>query len=369
MRRINPHKEKRVSILELDRELDFEKVISNLKLNYDKPIQYLSGKHNLTHEEMTAMNGWKSKDNNDIYTVEHMNIADKVINYIVAIGYYENPLPEAKCVFLKAGNEVILQKNDRVTKQFVKVIFFDIDTKLYAIIEATKTQEDKVKSLLFGQGYALNKKEEWGKISKENLQFHWESDFFYWLLSKVGSTFNIETDSRYSIDIQDIFAVAHATAQDEYNSTSDGSNILGSVSALSGFGTNQNLYEAGIVFKFPNLHLVIKISEKSTCLLDLDDSYLIIPGEPAKKLTEDNTLVLITIYSILLPILKQNYNKETYTEPKIWTTEQSEIARKNWAFSAIVELCGDNDIYFEDLEPYINRRVSITNDVIQKITQ
>ena len=205
------------------------------------------------------------------------------------------------------------------------------------------------RQVLFGQGRGDNKKEEWKKINyKEILQFSWDSQFFYWLLSKIGSSFSHESDPEYTISLLDVSAVAQLTTEQEYDSTSKGANVLGSLPALSGLGTNQSVYEAGFAFQFPNMTLTLRMSDNSTCFINSSASNIIGENGESLNIEQDYVRVVLTIYGILLLTLKRKYNSDVAN--RLWTVSQEQFQRKNWALYVIRELCEENDISLDDVK-------------------
>ncbi len=352
-RRGRRKKEWRLSVWEMDKDLSLEDVVSNLQLDYNLPIDYLKEKNNLNANDKTLQNGWHPSNGEPSFNIKELTISETKIKYIHAIGYYEKADSKDRAI-IKSGNgaqDIIIPRHLRVFNRSCEAIFFDLNGKVYTVVEISPSEAARVRSVLFGQGRKENKKEEWKKINyKDVKQFKFDSKFFYWLLSKVGNEFLYNGKKDYNIKLLDVSAVAHATEQEEYDSTSTGTNILGSLPALSGLGSNQSVYEAGFTFKLPKISMTLRMSENSECFINLDNSNIENENGELLSVNHDTVYarVILTIYGILLITLKKSYNSEI--SDRAWTINDEQLQRKKWGLFVIKELCDENDISLKDIE-------------------
>ncbi|HDR8522608.1 TPA: hypothetical protein QC471_004566 [Bacillus toyonensis] len=156
-----------------------------------------------------------------------------------------------------------------------------------------------------------NKKEEWKKINTTNVgPYKFDIRFFYWLLSKNGTSFKIKTninqESTYEIKLKDISAVAQLADKEEYDSTSRGTNILGSLPALSGLGSNQSVYEAGFYFEVPAIEFYLRLEDNSTCFIDTSNSIIKKEDGSFASIKTEYIRCILTVNVILLITLKEN---------------------------------------------------------------
>ncbi|OMF59370.1 hypothetical protein BK139_13310 [Paenibacillus sp. FSL R5-0490] len=351
-------KEWRLSVWELDKDLTLEEVTKNLQLKYNLPIDYLKDRKDLNETEKTLQNGWHPGNGEDSFNIKEISIANNKIRYIHAIGYYEKAESKNKAVIKSEGTkDIIIPRHLRVFNRSCEAVFFELSGKVYTVIEVSPSEAGRVRSVLFGQGRKENKKEEWLKVNyKDVKQFKFDSKFFYWLLSKVGNEFEYEDKKDYKLNLYDVSAVAHSTDQEEYDSTSIGTNILGSLPALSGLGSNQSVYEAGFTFKLPKLSLTLKISENAECFINLDNSSATNDKGESVSVKDDTEYVrsILTIYAILLITLKKAYNSEI--SGGSWTTSEEESQRKKWGLFVINELCEENNITLEDIKELFKKQ-------------
>ncbi|OLN21498.1 hypothetical protein BTO30_14530 [Domibacillus antri] len=243
---------------------------------------------------------------------------------------------------------VVIERHLRVSNRYCSAVFFDLNGQIYVVVEVSLSEEGRVRSLLFGQGRQGNKKEEWKKLKFNNvLQFGFDSKFFYWLLSNVGKEFQHDSDKTYKIKLTDVSNVAQLTDKAEYDSKSTGTNVLGSLPALSGLGSNQSVYEAGFGFTLPKMSLTLRLADNSTCYINKDLSN--VTSEKGETLTVDHELVnvTLTVYVILLLTLKKSYNADI--EKKTWTHNEEASQRKKWALFVIGELCEENNVTLKDI--------------------
>jgi hypothetical protein len=351
-------KEMRLSVWELDKDLNLENVISNLQLNYNQSIDYLSDREDLPEIDRTLQNGWHPGNGETTFKINEIQIANEKIKYIHAVGYYEKAESKDRAIINgDIENGIVVPRHLRVFNRSCETIFFELNNRVYAVIEVSPSEEGKVRSVLFGQGRKENKKVEWKKINYQDVkQFKFDSKFFYWLLSKVGKEFCHESDPNYKISLVDVSAVAQLTDKEEYDSTSKGTNVLGSLPALSGLGSNHSVYEAGFSFNLPNMSLTLRISDNSTCYINLDASTVTNEKNESVSVKYEYVKVVLTVYVILLLTLKKSYNNDVSTGN--WTTDEEAFQRKQWGLFVIRELCVENEITLEDIKDLFEKNTT-----------
>ncbi|WP_026672419.1 hypothetical protein [Alkalihalobacterium bogoriense] len=364
-------KEWRLSVWELDKDLTLEDIVKNLQLKYNLPIDYLKERKDLHDLEKTLQNGWHPGNGEDTFKIKEVTIANNKIKYIHAIGYYEKAESKNRAIIENSGSkDIIVPRHLRVFNRSCEAVFFELSGKVYTVVEVSQSEAGRVRSVLFGQGRQENKKEEWKKVNyKDVKQFKFDSKFFYWLLSKIGNEFKYDDKKDYKLKLFDVSAVAHSTVQEEYDSTSIGTNILGSLPALSGLGSNQSVYEAGFTFKLPNLSLTLKISENSECFINLDKSRTENGKGESVTVNHDSEYVrvVLTIYSVLLITLKKTYNSEVSS--KSWTINEEESQRKKWGLVVINELSEENNITLEDIKDLFKKKEESQKKLSKLVTK
>lgn len=338
--------DKRLVIWAMDKVHTLESIIDVLKLNYNLPIGYLSDRDELSPYEKTLQIQWHSAAGKD-FSIENLKIGNVEYNYIFAIGKYEDSLGEKRAVI----DGRVLPREYRVFNKTVDAIFFENHGRIYCILDVSVSQEKRVRSVLFGQGYRKLKKEEWGKVQHEKLvQYTLDSDFFYWLFNKRGQKINIQpTNDKedYFINLIDIHAVSQLSEREVHDNKSEGAGVLGSIPTLSGLGINQNVYEGGLHILMPDMQLLTKVTKSCTCVLDSSRS--VIPHDGGVSYVMDEfPKTSILIYTILFPGLLSLYHTEKMSGE--WSAETGEKQRKVWALDVIKQLADDNAITMEDIE-------------------
>ncbi|WP_419890744.1 hypothetical protein [Paenibacillus xylanexedens] len=339
--------DKRLTIWAMDQMHTLDSIMGVLRMDYNLPIEYLSERDGLTTYEKTLQIEWRPADSEE-FSVETLQVGGEDYNYISAIGKYEDSLGETRAVI---DGRVVLPREYRVFNKTVDAIFFENHGRVYCILDVSVSQEKRVRSVLFGQGYKKLKKEEWGKVQHDKLvQYRLDSDFFYWLFNKRGQKINIQSvegKEDYIVSLIDIHAVSQLSEREVYDNKSEGADVLGSLPTLSGLGTNQSVYEGGLHIIMPDMQLLTKVTNSCTCVLDSVRSVISKEGETSNVMDEfPKTSILI--YTILFPGLLSRYHAEKINGE--WSAEKGEKQRKAWALDVIKQLASDNAITLEDIE-------------------
>ncbi|MFB5676447.1 hypothetical protein ACE3NQ_08600 [Paenibacillus terreus] len=338
--------DKRLVIWAMDQVHTLKSIIDVLRMDYNIPIDYLSERDDLTDYEKTLQIQWHPAASEG-FSIECLKIGDVEYNYISVIGKYEDLLGEKRAVI----DGRVLPREYRVFNKTVDVVFFENYGRVYCILDVSVSQEKRVRSVLFGQGYRKLKKEEWGKVQYDKLmQYTLDSDFFYWLFNKRGQKINIQPAKDredYFINLIDIHAVSQLSERDVHDNKSEGAGVLGSIPTLSGLGINQNVYEGGLHIIMPDMQLLTKVTKSCTCVLDSTRSVISKEGG-SSLIVDDFPKTSILIYTILFPGLLSLYHAEKINGE--WSAEKGEQQRKAWALDVIKQLASDNSITMEDIE-------------------
>lgn len=336
-------KEIRLTLLELDKQFTLDNIIQNLQLDYSKSIGYLSELRSVSSPDKILNNKWYPANNAETFTKATFNVGENSIEYVLASGFFEKPASEEQAIV----NGFVLPRERRVFNRTCEAIFFDLNGQVYCVIEVSQSEERNVRSILFGQGRGINKKEEWKNVKHKDIsQFTFDSSFFYWLISKKGAQFTLK-DSDFKFSLTDITAISNQTERLEYDSTNSGSNILGSSPALTALGSNHSVYEAGLSFRTPNMKLLLRLSETSTCYLNVDKSFVTKATNENVNVKQELTSVVLNIYCVILLTLKEAYNSSPDKR------EQTVTQRKDWALLVIRTLCEENDIPLDEIKKLI----------------
>lgn len=340
----------RLVVWALDPLLDLENLRELLQRNYNHPIDFLAGNENLPTFEKVLQNKWISPESDKAIKISEMDILEENFKFISAIGTYETNLGEDRSII----NGTVLPRQVRVFNHAVKVLFFEFFGRVYCILEVTKSHESKIRSALFGQRRKA-RMEEWGKIEyKEPLPFMFSSKFYYWLFGKKGESLKLEEDdTNKEINLIDVSAVSHLADKDAYDSSSTGADILGgSVSALSGLGSNEEVYQAGFKLTIESTNLMISFGLNGICIVDLDTCYYNKESEEIRRFFQtDFEYFILIIYGVTLPKLLEMFNTEV--DNKVWNDQLENGLRKQWALKVIKNLSVHNNIFLSDLETII----------------
>lgn len=280
--------------------------------------------------DKTLINGWLPK-NGEHFQIDSIDIQGAEVRYISAIGRYEIASSPSRAII----DNRVLPREYRIFNKAVNAVFFELHGRVYCVLEVSVSQEGKVRSVLFGQGYK-HKKTEWGKVASKQLpQFSLDSRFFYWIFSKRGQQLNVVLeDSPFVLNILDVSAVSQLSDRNVHDNRNEGPDVLGSVPALSGLCINQNVYEGGFHLLINNIQLYCRFSSDCTCALDSSRS-IITRGENVAPVINDFPNLAITVYTLLVLGLLATFHRETQVGG--WTVVEENEQRKKWALQVILE--------------------------------
>lgn len=338
-------RETRVVVWGMDPKITLDEVPKLLRMDYNTSINYLTDKKHLSYNEKHLLNEWVSPKRNKTFTISQKKLAGEDVRFIQAVGKYETAASVNKAII----DNQVLPREYRVFNHTVDAVFFEVEGRVYCALEASSTQEGKVRSALFGQGRKEKKKEEWGKVDYQKIAaFSIDSKFFYWLFSKRGTTLKlpIGKGKTYEINLVDISAVSQLADKNAYDNKSEGADVLGSLPALSGLGTNQSVYEGGIHLTNNDVTLKMSIHYDCSCYIDSGRSTLTSQSQ-VNNIDNDFPGFVLVIYKLLFPGMFALHNQETRLGH--WDQAKEEVQRKNWALKVIKELSDENGITYKDL--------------------
>lgn len=342
----------RLVIWKLDNLLGLEKVKELLAKNYNHTIDFLK-KYDLEQYDKELQNKWISPDGKNV-EIQNINLLGQNFRYISAVGMYETNFGENRSII----DNIPLPREVRIFNHAVKVIFFEFVERVYCVLEITKSQESRVRSALFGQRRG-HKMEEWGELQfNEPMPFSFPSRFYYWLFSRKGQTLSFNIDTRkQTLKVIDVAAISHLAEREAYDSSSVGAGLLsGSIPALSGLGSNEDVYQAGFKLLINNSYFMINLGENGVCVLDSKKSYYLETdqeGETLKYIDSNFEYFVLMIYGVIFPKLLEKYNK--LLNEGLWDDISEEGLRRSWALKVIKELSIHNNIEFADLKELLEQ--------------
>lgn len=332
-----------IEIWGMDRSLALNDIMNLLGRDYNTPIEYLIDNQFLNEYEKTLYNSWLPSNNRN-FVIETINISGQQINYINAIGSYEEPLGARRGIV--NGNP--LPREVRVFNKTANAVFFQFQGRVYCALDASSSQGGRIRSTLFGQRRG-NRIEDWGSVEYKNLDLYTlDSRFFYWVFSKRGHTLTLPNHNNEEVKVVDISAISQLAARNAYDSTSQGANVLESLQALSGLGSNQSIYNGGFYFlKENSFNMFMKIDSNSSCTINTGRSN-IHNGTELDLIQNNFSKSVLTIYTFLFPGLKALFNQEQNSG--LWNQARELDQRKQWALEVVKELCEENNINIRELQ-------------------
>lgn len=330
---------KRAVIWELENSLSLEQILELLKLNYDIEIPFLIN-FDIPEDEKFLKNKWEpfyNKKNIDIEVLE-----DYDIQYIAVKAYIEEKLPEKLSVI----NKSVVNKNNRIKKIFVDVIFFEIENKKFISLFIKKSYETSIRSSLLGGG--KNSKLEhkaWGKINFNSvLLFGLDENFFYWLLTKNSQKIKISKDEIHIIDINSV-GQKNIDLMTKHNSNGD--KIMDSTITKAGIGTSVAIEEIGVTFNDYNSRIKAIIKYNGEVSIDMINSHYFLEGNPISFVDNNLSVLIFKVYVKFIWELKNVYEEEKNNG--MWTENNKANICKQKAIAAIKELMSKNKIKLTDL--------------------
>ncbi|TDL33510.1 hypothetical protein EVU91_13085 [Macrococcoides bohemicum] len=327
----------RYSIWQLkNTNLNFEEIQVLLKENYNKVINFINNKDELEEHEYTLNNKWIDKNGSNIFEVEtFINPTTQLeTEFIFARGFYESSSGIEKSYV----NGKLLPRETRIFNHSFEACFFKMKDNFYVALKCNKTESSRIRSSLLKFKRENADKNLWGSIIyNEPLNYKLDSNFFYWLIYKKYKKGDIKI-SHNSLKVLDISRTIQNL--NTYVTHNMGEDLLSSTSALSGFGENHIINEAGAMLVSNQMVIALILTKDGVIYLDKTESNL--PDLDGFKETS------LYLYSYLLPELLKTYSLEFNSEDK--TQELISDARKEWALNAIINLCDSNSILIEEIE-------------------
>lgn len=324
----------RLTVWGLDNLLSIESIPFLLGKNYNLIIDFLADEQ-ISDREKTYYNKWLSSEGLSKIREQSRNIINNEIKYIDTIASYEYGYGENRSYV----NGSLLQREVRVFLNKCPVIFFEFERKVYCVVQISESQEWRLRSHLLGQKRG-DRMEEWGDItSKRPLPYHFDSKFYYWLLSKKGQTLRL---NKKEVTLIDVSALSLLSDRNVYNSSSEGPALLdGSLSALSGLGINESITIVGLKIKIDNTTLTIKFGEDGVSYIDKEHCFKL-EGDEMTTYSDDSSYFILLIYGFIYPQLLRKYDEDVSLG--YWNIQNEEVQRKQWALKVIRQLARHNGI-------------------------
>ena len=339
---LNRKKATRLAIWSLDANLTIDDIPGLLDKNYNTKLDFLED-YDVSEVEKTCFNKWVSPSPNEELAVKEIMFAEENVKYIFAVGQYEHGYGVKRAI---VGGRP-LPKNSRVFNNAFNAIFLENMGRVFCILEASPSQEDRIKSVLFGKR-RQDPIEGWGQIITGNTPpFKFESNFYYWVFSQKGKTFDLSSSEIEKLKLIDVSAVSQLSDRQVYDSSSEGADVLASTTALSALGSNHSVYKGGFCLSYADFTIYLNINSDGSTYI-IEDESVFIKSNVSYLLTEVYAEVVILIYNVILPKLLSVFNdsQENHIEWKTVMEEQ----RKKWALLAIRSLCEENNIDIEEIE-------------------
>lgn len=330
----------RYAVWGLDNLLSLESILILLNKNYNHSIDFLL-EEDIEESDKMLYNKWLSPSSPNPLVINERSLYGQSVRYIHALGKYEYGYGVSKSFV----NDYPLPKEVRVFNQVSNVLFFEYENKVYCVVETSASQESRIRSALFGQRKG-EKMEEWGNIEfKKPLPFIFDSKFYYWLLSKKGASFTINTEK---IELLDVSAISLFSERNVYESNSQGPDLLnGSVSALSGLGSNESVHSVGLKLKIGSTTLNIQVSANGATYIDTNRCTKI-ENDNLTSFNDDFSYFILLIYEKIFTELILHFEKDKSLHK--WDDHAEALQRKTWALKVIKNLVEQNNIHIEELE-------------------
>jgi hypothetical protein len=339
MKRNMNNKYKRMVIWELDSTISIENIPELMRINYNKEIPYLRDYDVENHEKM-LFNRWEPYYDN--FNIIESHIMGQRICYIPTHAFIEVPAPEHSAVI----NGMVLPKANRVKPYQQPVFFFSMGTRVYAIAICAEHMDSRIRSALMGCGRNPEPSHmNWGQVNFSDIvQYRFNSEFFYWLISKRDST--IET-CYGDMTLSGIRRLENSSERGDTSYSSEGENILNEAVPKTGLGINTIVDNVGTTIVTTEGILSIVMENDGVCRIDKYNSSINLEGGTIDLADNHLDIVSIMIYAIIIPALRSAYNSDCSSG--VWNNNTHDIMCKQCALEAINELCYENNISLEEI--------------------
>lgn len=333
------NKYKRMVIWEMDQSILIENIPDLLALNYNKEISYLRD-FNIGSHEKTLYNRWEKYYEN--FEVRQAHIMGQNISYIPTQAAIEVPAPEHNAII----DDMVLPKENRVKLYQQSVFFLDIGGRIYSIVIGAEHMDCRIRSALMGCGRNPEPSHtNWGQVNfSDIIQYRFDSDFFYWLISKRES--NLKT-CYGDMALSNIRRLDNSSERGDTNYSSEGENILNEAVPKTGLGVNTIVDKVGMTIATNEGKISIVLENNGVCKLERSNSSINLNGGEIDFADNHLDKVSIMIYSIIIPALRAAYNFDCNNG--VWTNETHNVMCRRCALDAINELCYENNITLEEL--------------------
>lgn len=336
------NKSLRTTIWQLDSELTLESVKELLLLNYNKIIDYLEN-HNLDPIDKVLINRWETSFGNRDFEIKEVSIKGYKVRCINTIACFETAASPNSAII----GEFILPRERRVFSYAYPVYFFELGSRVYVIVVAPASADSRIRSALMGGARKpVPEHTKWKKVQFSDIpNYTFNSDFFYWFISKQNQVINSDLSQ---IQVRDIKHLSQVTERKDTKHLSEGDNLLDEAVPKTGLGVNSNVGQVGTTLVVPEAHLRLILMETGECYIDPYLSSVNGPNGQLEPVEDNLESVALMLYVVLLPTLKAAYNADI--QKGSWAPEHHAQARKEWALGAINELCSENGITLEEIK-------------------
>ncbi|WP_042348228.1 hypothetical protein [Bacillus massiliigorillae] len=350
-------KETRLTLWALDPELSLENVITLLKLNYSKTIDYLSNRNDIPRYDRTLVNSWKPfSDDEEEFKIQTYTILGQEIKCIPTKSFIETSAPEGEVIY----NDYVIPRSKRIHQNIQNVFFFESFGRVFVIVEGPEYKIRSIRSVLMGAGRKADEAhKEWKKVQFKDIpNYSFSSDFFYWLISKENQEVSScneerccekeECDSLLKISISDIRNLSQSVDRKDITHESTGKNLLDEAVPKTGLGINTTVGQVGTTLITSEGTIRFHLLANGEAIINNYESGLNGTNGEVIPFYLNLDLGSLMLYAVLLPELKKQFNIEK-NGPE-WTIEHQALARKSWALGAINELCAENEIDIDEIE-------------------
>ncbi|WP_394223599.1 hypothetical protein [Priestia aryabhattai] len=222
------------------------------------------------------------------------------IRFIFAEGYNERPKRKIKWFDNIEERKELLNKEERINKTVVKVVFFEHDNSVYMVPWMTPgTNLNTFCSDLLPLEY-------WGNVEKHPADFSLENDFFYWLLNSFTRG-NKRISMNPSILIRSWTGFLGTTQDSTHTLTGEGEKISAILGTLAFIFMNDPFRALSINIQYENEKIPVVLGKQG----NLEISEFEYEGQFSNVFLGDKRKIMLTVlmYQKVLPNLFKLYDE------------------------------------------------------------
>lgn len=317
-------------------ENSFSDIKEKLKLNYNYEIDYLKDIPMNTFDKL-LMNSWgiSTVNENEItfnLPLENNNISFEYVDTIVTL---ESSLNIKKA---KVGDS-FLPKSNRVNSNNFPVTFVNYNNAIFCIIKGSRRLIGTFKSSLLGGRKSQDHiKAAWDNTAIDTKQitgYHFNHDFFYWLISKMETSITYRGST---LNIMKIINISDFNKERNISHENHGNGLITDATTQTSLGIKNNLDRVGIQVKIDDNFFDFIISDDGEISLNKNLSKIFENGRFIKIQSDDNEIskFMIFLYNFIIPALYASYNNDT--DSGLWTSSIREHHHKKFAVNSTLNL-------------------------------